>query len=242
MADPKTTTPTPTTARGCFLLLAALCAKLQPPARGEALARTCAELADLTADMPLTPVELADAYAALGSGAGLEAKEVSARRLTCAQLAELLAVSIGKVAGARPPTGAAMKVWAWISEAFVAQLPSGSMLAASDMANARASSIRSTAEREMIELAGRAVVAVIGRGQAKVQTADGALSGFISTAPADERGMTAIVGVHVGESSYALPFPLVVHRQAAVHKVAHPWSLMGLRLDDVGHAHPVSSK
>ncbi|MEK9900230.1 MAG: hypothetical protein VW516_05710 [Rhodospirillaceae bacterium] len=162
MADPKTTTPTSTTARGCFLLLAALCAKLQPPARGEAMARTCAELADLAADMPLTPVELADAYAALGSGAGLEAKDVSARRLTCAQLAELLAVSIGKVAGARPPTGAAMKVWAWISEAFVAQLPSGSTLAASDMANARASSIRSTAARELVELVGRAVVAVVG--------------------------------------------------------------------------------
>jgi hypothetical protein len=236
MADPTKNTPI-TTARAAFLHLAKLCAKLQPAARGEALARTCAELADLTADLPLTVVDLADAYAALGGGTTNEARDVSARRATCIQLAELLAVSVGKVAGARPPSNAAVAVWAWISEGFVAQLPSDSTLAASDMANARAASIRSTAEREMVELVGRAAVAVIGRGDASVATLGGEVSARLSTLTADAQGMITVSAVHVGDGVYALDKPLRVAKQAALHKVAHPWSLMGLRLADVSHGH-----
>lgn len=237
MADPTKNTPI-TTARAAFLHLARLCSKLQPPARGEALARTCAELADLTADLPLTVQELADTYAALGGGTTNEARDVSARRATCIQLAELLAVSIGKVAGARSPTAAAIAVWAWISEGFAAApLPSGSTLAASDMASARAASIRSTAEREMIELVGRAAVAVIGRGEASVASASGEVSARLSTLTPDEQGVITIAAIHVGAAVYTLDKPLAVSKQAALHKVAHPWSLMGLRLGDVSHSH-----
>lgn len=237
MADPTKNTPI-TTASAAFLHLAKLCAKLQPPARGEALARTCAELAGLTADLPLTVLELADAYAALAAGTTNEAKDVSARRATCVQLAELLALSIGKVAGARPPSNAAIAVWAWIGEGFVASLlPSGSTLAAADMASARAASIRSTANREMVELVGRAAVAVIGRGDASVATPGGEVSARLSTLTPDEQGCIKIAAIHVGAAVYTLGSPMVVSKQAALHKVAHPWSLMGLRLADVSHAH-----
>jgi hypothetical protein len=49
--------------------------------------------------------------------------------------------------------------------------------------------------------------------------------------------MITVSAVHVGDGVYGLDKPLRVAKQAALHKVAHPWSLMGLRLADVSHSH-----
>jgi len=230
MADPKKTTTPPAaslhkTASAAFLHLASLCAKLKPEGRAKALASTCADLADLLGDLPLTVQELADAYAALGSGTSNEAGDVTARRSTCVQLAELLALSIGKVAGARPPSANAMKAWGMVGAEFDAGEP------------ARSATVRTTARREMVELIGRAAVAVVGRGPASVATPDGQVERSLSQLRPDAEGLVTIAAVHVGAAVFTLATPLVVSQQAALHKVAQPWALMGLQLGDVKHAH-----
>lgn len=234
MADPNTSTPPPATARASFLLLARLVSKMQPPARAAAVEGTLREFAEVAGDLPLTPLELADAYAALAAVCGIEDKATTARRQTCAELAGLLGQNLSKVAGQRPPVVNAMKVWSWIGEAFSAPAD-----AATD-ALARARTMRATASREAIEIVGRAALAVIGRGPAQIVT-PGGRSRFLSTAPSD-KGQLTITGLVVGEGKaereYVLPMPLVVSQQAAIHKVGHPWARMGFEFGDTGHDHP----
>ncbi len=178
--------------------------------------------------MPLTPTELADAFAALGTGYGTEAKPVKARRMECVDLAALLAVSQGKVvAGARAPSVNAMKVWSKIQEGFA---PTGASV------SARARVVRSTAGRELVELVGCAAVKVIGRGEARL-IVEGVEQRFISAAPIDDKGRVVVTAILVGDAQYQVPLMLAVDRQAALHKVAQPWALLGLRLGDVGHGH-----
>lgn len=230
------TTPIPTTARASFALLATLCAKLQPEGRAQAVVATMTELADLTADLPLTPLELADAFAACSIASGTEPKDVQARRKTCSELAELLGRSLSKVAGQRPPTANAQRVWSWIAEAFTAKpdaLPGF---------DARAKAVRSTAAREHIELIGRAALGLIGGGKVKLRIAGLAEPAkHITTVKPDADGFMAITGIVNGEGKaereYTLPTPLRLHAQSALHKVGHPWMLMGLVLADASHAH-----
>jgi len=230
------TAPTPTTARASFALLATLCAKLQPEGRAQAIAATMAELADLTADLPLTPLELADAFAACSITSGTEPKDIQARRRIASELAELLGRSLSKVAGQRPPSANAQRVWGWISEALTAKPD------AEPEAAARARTMRATAAREYIELIGRAALGIIGRGQAKLRIVGQAEpTRYITTIKPDAEGFIAVAGILTGEGKaereYTLPTPLRLHAQAALHKVGHPWMLMGLVLADAGHDH-----
>lgn len=230
------TEPTPTTARASFALLATLCARLQPDGRAQAVAATMAELADLTADLPLTPLELADAFAACSIASGTEPKDVQARRKTCSELAELLGRNLSKVAGQRPPGANAQRVWAWIAEAVVATPDAEPAFAL------RARTMRATAAREHIELIGRAALGLIGRGQAKLRIVGQAEpTRYITTVKPDTEGFISIAGILTGEgkaeSEYTLPTPLRLHTQSALHKAGHPWMLMGLVLADAGHDH-----
>ena len=228
--------PTPTTARDSFALLATLAAKLQPEGRAQAVVATMTELADLTADLPLTPLELADAFAACSVASGTEPKDVQARRKTCSELAELLGRNLSKVAGQRPPTANAQRVWAWIAEAVVAKPDAEPAFAL------RARAMRTTAAREHIELIGRAALGVIGGGKIRLRIAGQAEpTRYITTVKPDADGFIAIAGILTGEGKaereYALPTPLRLHAQSALHKAGHPWMLMGLVLADAGHAH-----
>lgn len=223
MAEPQTASPPPTTARASFTILARLCAKLQPPERAKALADKALALGDLAGDLPLSPVELADAYAALGAGYGTEPRPLRARRQECVDLATLLAISVGKVAGARAPSPNAMRVWSWIHEDYPGD-----------------AKIQAEAGREFIELVGVAAVRVIGRGDASVKLADGSSTAYLSTADTGGRNQIDIASITVGRATYSVPVPVVVSQQAAIHKLVHPWAAMGLRLGDAGHGHAVA--
>lgn len=245
MADP-TLSPSQTTpsfdAKASFGLAAKLASdKLQPPKRGEGIALDLLELGDLAGDLPLTPQELADAFAALATGYGTESPDLQQMRRDAADIAEVLAVSMGVdpmaitrpsaprnaadrarfVAGGRAPSANAIKVWDRI---------------------ARGSKGRryTTAWREFVELTGRAAIGVVGRGQAKVQTGveHGKAVAWLAQLGNDDRGQIKISVVIVGGASYQLPVPIVVDKQAAIHKVAHPWMLMGLQLADAGRGNP----
>lgn len=219
MADNNQSPAQPVTARASFTLLAKLALTLLPKERGEAISAAATKLASDLGDMDLTPVHLADAYAALGSGHGQEDAATRQRRLDCVDLAERLAVSQGKttIAGARPPHQNAIKAWALLAELGA----------------------RGHAWREFVELSANAAIKVIGRGAAKVKgSRSDAVSGFLSTLPTDDKGSITITQVIVGDAVYALPVPITVQQQAALHRIAHPWALLGLRLGDVGHGHP----
>lgn len=226
MAEPTQTSHPPVTARATFLLLAKLALRLKPEERGKAASEVATRLADVAGEMPLTPGELADAYAALGVGSTGEAKPMQARRKEMLDLAEVLVLSLGKghkAAGSRPPTANAIKVWDKIAK-----------MGADPM----------NATRELVELTGRAALAVVGRGPIKVQHAGhDALTGFLSTLEPSGKDIITISAVYgVNGGPYRLPVPLSVPKQAALHKVAQPWASIGLLLGDVGHGHPQPSE
>lgn len=220
MAEPTQTSQPPVTARATFLLLAKLALRLKPEERGKGLSDAATRLADVAGEMPLTPSELADAYAALGVGSTGEAKPVQARRKETLDLAEVLVLGLGKgakAAGARPPSANAIKVWDRIAKM------------GADKANAA---------RELVELTGRAALAVVGRGPIRVQhTGHDALTGLLSTLEADQKGIVTISAISGVRGPYRLPAPIQVSKQAALHKVAQPWAGIGLLLGDVGHGH-----
>lgn len=225
MTDPKPEPVlAPVTARETFTLLAKLAQRVQPEDRGKAIADAAEKLAKDLSTMPLSPRELADAFAALGTPCGIQPKSIVQRRRDCVDMAGLLVASLRggqsgpKVfAGEAAPSANAIRAWA--------------VLADHD----------SDAWREFIELTAHTALRIIKRGAAKVRS-QGAWSGFLASIEPDSKGSITIDAVGVGDAEFVLPSPIVVSKQAALHRVAHPWALLGLHLGDVGHAHPQPPK
>lgn len=201
-----------TTAQESFTLLAERCTKLQPPARSKALADHARLLADRMENLPLTPTELADALAILGTGYGTEPKDLRARRYDCVDMAASLAVSQGVVAGVRPPSSHACQAWQWMGDVL------------------RDAPQKAEAARELIELVGTAAMRVLGRGPVRLVLDTGKTTTLADAQPHDD-GVLAVAGVASSQATYELPVMLMVPKQAAVHQLVHPWAKIGLRVE-----------
>lgn len=216
---PKPTKP-PAKARDTFTALAKLALQMKPESHGQEVSALFTAAADkLGPDLTLSMADAADALAACAARYGVEGRPTQHRRADAGILAEMAAKTCeGKhIAGVKPPSSAALAVWSALAKAF----PAGPY------------------QRELVEMSGRAAIRVIGTGPAKVTASNGLVTGFLANVEPDQQGQITLTHVHVRDSSYQLPVPITVSKQAALHRVGHPWAALGLALGDVGHDHPV---